>query len=73
MNREEHLKWCKDRASEYLDQGDVGQAMASFISDMGKHPETASHSCLKPPMSAMFFMEAAKGVDAMRRHINGFN
>lgn len=42
--RADHLKWCKDRALEYADRGDDVNAMASFQSDLGKHPETAGHS-----------------------------
>lgn len=38
--REEHLAWCKKRALEYLDHGDIQGAFSSFASDMGKHPET---------------------------------
>jgi hypothetical protein len=41
MTRAEHLAWCKERALEYLDMGDRVNAMASMISDLGKHPETA--------------------------------
>ena len=44
--RAEHLKWCKERAFQYLDKGDVKNAYASFISDMGKHSETSSHPAL---------------------------
>jgi hypothetical protein len=37
--RAEHMKWAKDRALEYADQGDTGNAIASLMSDLGKHPE----------------------------------
>lgn len=40
--RAEHLQWCKDRALEYADAGDGQNAIASMVSDLGKHPETAS-------------------------------
>lgn len=72
MERAEHLKWAKDRAAVYLDNGNAAQAMASFISDMGKHEGTGNHPFLKPPMSAMFFTYAGD-VEGMRKHINGFN
>src|SRR5262249_1375543 len=39
--REEHLQWCKDRALEYLDEGNLASAIASMTSDLTKHPETA--------------------------------
>ena len=38
--REEHLEWCKQRAREYLDRGELADAVASMGSDMDKHPET---------------------------------
>lgn len=37
--REEHLEWCRSRALEYLDQGEVDKAFASFVSDLSKMPE----------------------------------
>jgi hypothetical protein len=40
MNRQQHLEWCKTRALEYLDSGDITGAYSSFLSDMSKHPET---------------------------------
>lgn len=41
--RAEHLAWCKQRALEYVDAGDLQNAYASMASDLGKHPETAGH------------------------------
>lgn len=38
---EEHVAWCLERAEEFLDQGNIAEAAASYISDMGKHPEGA--------------------------------
>lgn len=40
MNRSEHLKRCKDRAIKLIEQGKIAEGMASFTSDMGKHPDT---------------------------------
>ena len=37
---DEHLKWCKQRALEYVDRGELGDAVASMASDIMKHPET---------------------------------
>lgn len=37
--REEHLAWAKQRALEYLDAGDLANAVASMGSDLDKHPE----------------------------------
>lgn len=41
MTREEHLQWAKDRAIEYVDRGDMVNALASFASDCRKHEDTA--------------------------------
>lgn len=40
MNRAEHLALAKARALEYLASGDLTGALASMISDLGKHEET---------------------------------
>jgi hypothetical protein len=40
MTRAEHLRWAKDRALEYADRGDAGNAMSSLIQDLGAHPDT---------------------------------
>lgn len=40
-SRQEHLAWCKQRAEEELAASDVSLALASLISDLGKHPDTA--------------------------------
>lgn len=34
--RTEHLAWAKQRALAYVDQGDLPNAIASMISDLGK-------------------------------------
>jgi len=34
-----HLAWCKERAREYLRQGDAINAIASMHSDLAKHPD----------------------------------
>jgi hypothetical protein len=40
MTREEHLDWCKKRAMEYVETGDLLNAVGSMLSDLGLHPET---------------------------------
>jgi hypothetical protein len=56
MTRTKHLQWCKDRAIQYLDKGDVAQGMASFTSDMSKHPET--NETLQNGLSHPIIMQA---------------
>jgi hypothetical protein len=72
MTRGEHLVWCKTRALEYLDAGDVTNAMASMLSDLDKHPETK----FQPgSILVMLGLQAAINNDdaAARRFIVGFN
>lgn len=69
MTRDEHLAWCKKRALEYLDQGDVVNAIASMGSDLEKHPE------LKPNLNLLMVgMMYARDCDreGARRWIEGF-
>jgi hypothetical protein len=70
--RQEHMEWCKKRALEYVEAGDLDQAFASMASDLGKHPDTESHMGIQLGM-----MELISGhlnsADKMRRFIEGFN
>lgn len=70
--RAEHLAWCKKRALEYVDAGDMNQAFASMASDLGKHPETQGHGGMELGMMMLmggFLSQPQK----MREFINGFN
>lgn len=66
------MDFCKRRALEYLDKGDVANAVTSMLSDLGKHPETALRD--GSPLG-MLGMMAVMPNDATvaRRFINGFN
>ena len=46
MSRDDHLYWCKSRAVDYLDRGEIREGILSFLSDMQKHEETKSHGAL---------------------------
>jgi hypothetical protein len=69
MTRAEHLAWCKQRALEYL-PGDPQQALASMMSDLRKHPDTASSA---DPALMMLGVESVDNPSGMRRFIEGFN
>ncbi len=69
QGRREHMEWAKGRANEYLDKGDRPQAIASFISDLGKHTETAPLQ----QMVAMYAMVQDDNIEGTRRFINDFN
>lgn len=71
---EEHLAWCKKRALEYLDAGELANAFTSMLSDMDKHPETKLNDT--PTGTAltqlgMLYLEQGDPV-ALRRWIEGF-
>ncbi len=72
MDRQQHLEWCKKRALECLDDGDLTNAYASMVSDLNKHPETENH-----PAIELGFLSLAAGhiatLEEMRRFIEGFN
>lgn len=77
MTRDEHLKWCKQRALEYLQPGEyfsLDDAMASMASDLGKHDETRKDH--QRTIGLMFQLRASGNLSTatlMRESINGFN
>lgn len=75
MTRQEHLQWCKDRAMEYVEDGDLLQGVTSMMSNLGKHPETASSAGGALAMLGMLAMQQAQSGDrdGVVRYITGFN
>lgn len=73
MTRAEHVRWCKDRAMEYVNQGDLLNGVTSMMSDMEKHPETAMKGPLA--MLGMLALQQAQSGDrdGVERYIKGFN
>lgn len=66
------MAWCKQRALEYVDAGDLNNAFASMMSDLSKHPETEQHPAIM--MGMMLQMTGSLSTaPAMRRFIEGFN
>jgi len=39
MTWDEHLEWCKKRAYEYVERGELLNAVTSMSSDVTKHPD----------------------------------
>ncbi len=72
MNREEHLEWCKERAMEYVDSGDLQDAWASMASNLGKHDGTKDHPAIMLGMMMLMGgnLSTAK---KMKQFILGFN
>lgn len=74
MTRQEHMQWCKDRALEYVNEGDIDQALASMLSDLGKHPETQSSVASCGPLAMMLKMGGQLSTrEDMKKFIEGFN
>lgn len=72
MDRKEHLEWCKKRAIEYVDVGDLPNAWASMCSDLGKHEETRDHPAIK--LGMMLYMSGnLSSPKQMKDFILGFN
>lgn len=73
----EHMAWCKKRALGYLDRSskwyDPKEAMASMISNLGKHNET--RKLVENPMIAGLGLIALMSNDQYKeaeRFITGF-
>jgi hypothetical protein len=70
VNAAEHFDWAVGRAMFYVEAGDAGNAMASLVSDLGKHEGTAS--ILNEGLLFLFTGEVMLGgVAGARRFIEG--
>jgi hypothetical protein len=68
-----HMDWCKRRALDLLDHGDVVNALASFASDVRKD-ESTSDDTVRMLIATIGMQCAMSGdVAGMRRFIEGFN
>lgn len=71
-SRAEHVAWCKRRALEYVERGELAEAMASMASDLEKHSETAGHAASS--LGMMLVMGGHLNTkEKMRKWIEGFN
>lgn len=59
MNAAEHFDWAVGRAMEYVELNDGGNALASLVSDLGKHEGTAG--ILTEDLRGLFVMEVVLG------------
>lgn len=71
MTRAEHLAWAKARALEYLDRGDAANALASMISDLGKHDETRALAAGGKNTLRGIIEEPARKAEIVRAWIEG--
>ena len=72
LTRDEHVTWCKKRALEYVDAGDLSQAYGSMVSDLRKHPATESHAGITLGLMLMMNNHLDTATK-MREFIEGFN
>lgn len=72
MTRAEHMQWCKDRALEILDRGDLTGAFASMCSDLGKHKETDGHPGIELG-TILLTTDNLIDMEMMRSFIEGFS
>ena len=70
--RDEHVIWCKQRALEYINRGQINEGLTSMMSDMSKHPETKS-SALDQLTIGLMMIGSLNTIEAARKHINGYN
>jgi hypothetical protein len=70
MTRDEYLAWAKKRALEYLDRGDVVNAIASISSDLQQHDEFKGVANGMMPMALFYAMN--RDELGARRFIEGF-
>ena len=63
MTAAEHFEWARARAMEYVACGDGADALASIVSDLSKHEETAGILSADLQMLAMgeLMIGGAKG------------
>lgn len=73
MTRQEHIAWCKQRALEYLERGELANAFASMLSDLTKHDETKDHIGGKLGAGLMFVPGWITNPSEVRKWIDGFN
>ena len=73
-SRDEKLQWCKDRAIEYVDRGDLSQAVSSMGSDLQKFDELAAASQTFKKLFPLALLNMQNNdASGIRRFINGFN
>jgi hypothetical protein len=75
VTRNEHLAWAKQRALEYVDRRELANAIASMISDLGKHPETANSVTIGAAIAPFDCTNPgdSRHVYRVRNWIEGFN
>lgn len=73
MTRTEHIAWVKQRALEYVTANDLDQALASYVSDMGKHPEADPDRTCRMLMMRLRMSGHLRTAQQVRDFIEGTN
>lgn len=68
--RDEHLAWCKRRAHEYIERGDLRDAVTSMWNDLNKHPDTMT--AFHPDLSALMLAAAVAAIEGERERVERF-
>lgn len=68
-----HMAWCKQRALEYVDRGDLVNALASFSSDVRKDESTSTTAVAMLVATVGMPRAVAGDVAGLRRFIEGFS
>ncbi len=70
MTRDEHMDWCKKRALEYIDRGDIREGITSMLSDLSKHEHTRG---IGDKLGMLGMFEIMNGTpQSARRFVEGF-
>jgi hypothetical protein len=67
-----HMAWCKSRALEYVERGDLQNAIASFASDVRKEECTDSLAISMLVVNVGIPLVTANDRVGLRRFIEGF-
>lgn len=73
MTRAEHFAWCKQRAVEYVERGELANAVTSMLSDLSKHPGTAASADGICAQIGMFELMNGPTRAKITKYIQGFN
>jgi len=71
MTRQEYLEWCKGRALEYANVGELQNALVSISSDLNQHEETENHPGIALGLD-LFMAGELSTPEQMRKFILGF-
>lgn len=71
--REEHLKWCRERAIQEMDYtGKPSSGLISMASDLRKHPETNLETTITLTLGQIIINPQITRQEVIK-FINGFN